>query len=90
MKLADLITLPTTSVVNNGENIPNMYTTKNPQKKKKHIKLKKSVYGVGVGIGMNVPRGTNCEAGVVGAPPAGGNVGGDAGAGVGAGAGGPA
>lgn len=60
MKLSNIIALTSSSVVNNGENIPNVFTTKQQHKKKKKIKLGKTSYG-GVGVGLNVP-----------APPSGG------------------
>ena len=52
MKLTNIVSLTSSSVVNNGEDIQNVFTTKNQHKKKKEIKLGKTSYG-GVGIGIN-------------------------------------
>lgn len=66
MKLTNIISLTSSSVVNNGENIPNVFITKQQHKKKKEIKLGKTTYGVGGGVGINVspPSGeSSCDAG---------------------------
>lgn len=54
MKLLDLVSIKSTSVVNNGESLPNVFTDKNVNKNtKKMPKLKKSVYGLGGGLNLS-------------------------------------
>ena len=52
--LGNVITTPTLSVANNGEDLSNVYVTKNiPKRKKKLPTLKKNVYGTGLAPGNN-------------------------------------
>jgi len=53
MKISNLISFSSDSVVNSGASIPNVYTTKNQHKKTKKIKLGKSGYGNG-GIHLSI------------------------------------